>query len=61
MNPPKPKYKTDLTPEYFHLKIHSDDENKLHEVYCRGYYYDGTRERSLDGYYFKTDLIELIK
>jgi len=51
------KYKTVATPEGTYLKPEFDIKNYDFEVRCGGYYNDGRREPSLDGYYFKQDLI----
>lgn len=54
------KYKTSSIPEGYNLVIkHSLKAIDSNESYCYGFYKDGTREPSLDGYYMKGDLIEI--
>lgn len=54
------KYKTSSTPEGTYL-VQKDSLLAIapHEVHCYGFYKDGTREPSLDGYYMRGDLIEI--
>lgn len=51
------KYTTPALPEGTYLKKVNSLNASAMEVKCEGFYNDGKREKSLDGYYFKADLI----
>lgn len=53
------KYKTICTPEGCYLTMSAGFGNTPHEVICKGWYDNGKREKSLDGYYFRTDLTKI--